>query len=172
MNAVPESWFVIEENPDYAVSSHGRIKRLARGHGTRPGHIVLGRKGRGCRYINIRINGTKKSLKIHRLVALAFLGPPPTPSHQVAHCNGDPYDNRLENLRWATATENNRDKAVHGTQCKGSTHGKSKLKETDVPAIRALAKSGIGPTAIAKTYGVRKGTIQFLLEGRTWSHVA
>jgi hypothetical protein len=42
---------------------------------------------------------------VHRLVALAFVGPPPSPSHTVDHINRNPDDNRVANLRWATKSE-------------------------------------------------------------------
>lgn len=169
-----EVWKTIRESPNYAISSHGRLKRLTASNGTQAGRILsprISRRGRGYRYFNISLDGTKKTVKVHRLVATAFIGDPPSPEHHAAHINGDSLDNRVENLRWATATENNRDKQLHGTQNRGEEHYKARLKETDIPIIRALAKNGVGPSAIAKQYGVRKGTIQFLLAGLTWKHV-
>ena len=51
---------------------------------------------------------------VHRLVLEAFVGP--RPEGMVArHLNGDPGDNRLENLAWGTQSENNYDKVRHGT---------------------------------------------------------
>lgn len=53
-----------------------------------------------------------KDLRVHRLVALAFFGPPPSPSHTVDHIakyDGnfikERSDNRVENLRWASKSE-------------------------------------------------------------------
>lgn len=43
-----------------------------------------------------------KHLKVHQLVALAFIGPQPTSSHTVDHINRDRSDNRIGNLRWAS----------------------------------------------------------------------
>lgn len=52
---------------------------------------------------------------VHRMVALAWLGGPPTEKHEVSHINGDRSDNRVENLAWKTHKENEADKVLHGT---------------------------------------------------------
>ena len=43
---------------------------------------------------------------IHRIVATAFLGNPPSKSHVVDHKNTNKCDNRPSNLRWVTRLEN------------------------------------------------------------------
>jgi hypothetical protein len=58
---------------------------------------------------------TWKLVKVHRAVALAFHGPPPESQPIVRHLNGDPSDNRPENLAWGTQSENMRDAVEHGT---------------------------------------------------------
>ena len=58
----------------------------------------------GYKYYVISINGKKKTLKAHRIVAMAFI-PNPQNKPTVDHINGDRQDNRVENLRWATHKE-------------------------------------------------------------------
>lgn len=58
----------------------------------------------GYKYYVISIDGNRKTLKAHRLVAMAFI-PNPQNKPTVDHINGDRMDNRVENLRWATLKE-------------------------------------------------------------------
>lgn len=50
---------------------------------------------------------------LHRLVLNAFIGPRPD-GLVVRHLNGDPTDNRLENLTYGTQAENCQDAIRHG----------------------------------------------------------
>jgi hypothetical protein len=52
----------------------------------------------------------------------AFVGPCPE-GMEVCHNNGDPTDNRMENLRYGTHSSNEQDKLIHGTD-----HQKNKDK--------------------------------------------
>lgn len=46
------------------------------------------------------------SVRIHRIVATAFLGEAPTKEHVVDHIDTNKQNNRPENLRWVTRLEN------------------------------------------------------------------
>lgn len=54
---------------------------------------------------NLTINGKKKQIKVHRLVAETFL-PNPEDKPIVNHKDGDTHNYHLSNLEWATAKEN------------------------------------------------------------------
>jgi hypothetical protein len=54
-----------------------------------------------------------RAVLLHRLILLAFVGEPP-PGYECCHNNDDPSDNRLENLRWDTRTQNIQDAIRHG----------------------------------------------------------
>lgn len=106
----------------YEVSSIGRVRSLAR--------MILTSTGRrfpvmerllstfpngGYPTVRIYKHNRCKTIQVHRLVALTFLGEPPDPSMEVCHQNGVRSDPSLPNLRWDTHTENVRDTVRHGT---------------------------------------------------------
>ena len=85
----------------YWVSSMGRV-RNAKGVVKR-----LQQDEKGYPRLNLCKRGKVKCFRVHRLVAMAFL----TGSREhleVDHINRDRSDNRAENLRWVTHTENMR----------------------------------------------------------------
>lgn len=88
----------------YMISSMGRIKSA---YSKRILSLVpSGHKGKDYYVIALVRNGEKKNFPIHRLVAMAFI-PNPLNLPCVDHLNTDRFDNRVENLRWCTYSENN-----------------------------------------------------------------
>lgn len=56
----------------------------------------------------------REVLYVHRLVLAAFVGPCPE-GMEVRHLDGNPANNRLENLKYGTVSENRFDSVRHGT---------------------------------------------------------
>lgn len=90
----------IETN--YEVSNMGEVKNT-KTKKTLKGSI----KANGYKEFQLSVNGERKHLMGHRLVALMFI-PNPNNKEQVNHINGDKLDNRVENLEWNSSSENNR----------------------------------------------------------------
>lgn len=95
----------------YQVSNFGRVKSLSkiviRGNRIKqPLKERILKHGLSMEYPFVSLhNGTAKLIKIHKLVAEAFI-PNPENKRTVNHKNGIRSDNRACNLEWATYSEN------------------------------------------------------------------
>ncbi len=84
-------------------------------------------------------------------------------------------DNRAcinpDHLFIGTKTDNNRDRHMKGRTLFGRNLPFAKLTERDVLSIRALRKTGMTKSAIARLFNVSRSAVSSVLSGRTWSHV-
>ena len=155
----------------YQVSSMGNVKSLSRTiHSSNQyGEFEFQIKERVLRpgqhsregHLSVVLNDPRKSCLVHQLVMLAFAGARP-PGMVVCHNNGNPADNRLENLRYDTQAENALDVLHSGRAWR-------KLTEDDVQAIRFGAWCGISATELGFMFGVAHQTISKVLTGRSFS---
>lgn len=68
----------------------------------------------GDRGGHLRVDLPGRRVFVHQLVAEAFIGPRPD-GQEVRHLNGDPADNRVQNLAYGTRSQNVADAIRHGT---------------------------------------------------------
>lgn len=85
---------------EYMVSDRGDVKSIRTGKTLKPAFDRY-----GYLYYVLCVNGNRKTVKAHRLVAEAFI-PNDGNKPSVDHVNGDKTDNRVQNLRWVTNKEN------------------------------------------------------------------
>lgn len=87
----------------YCVRDNGAVLRHTSNQGrTRPtdNKWTFGKVNKRTGYLEIA------SVRIHRIVATAFHGQPPTKEHVVDHIDTNKQNNRPGNLRWVTRLEN------------------------------------------------------------------
>lgn len=99
----------------YQVSNLGNVKNLKRKvkisktlekYKEIPEHILKPvNSKRGYLYVSLANNGKIKNVRIHKLVAEAFI-PNDNGTLQINHINGIKSDNRVENLEWVTCKDN------------------------------------------------------------------
>ena len=128
----------------YMVSDDGRIFSWRSSSIMKP---VLRSSSKYQTYYRNGLTKDDKETKyaIHRLVAEAFL-PNPENKSLVDHINGNTLDNRVENLRWATAQENCRNCALYSNNLLG-------IKGVGKNGNRYVARCRVnGKMALHKTY--------------------
>ncbi len=159
-----EVWLPVPGYDGYMVSDRGRVRSIDRV--VDMGRCKANRIGKVLKqfvlnhgdYLIVQLS--RKSFTVHGLVALAFIGPRPA-GHHVAHNNGKKNDNRLVNLRYATAKENCHDAVEHGTR-------KSRLTKEQVLDIRALSRT-VSQSKLAERYGITQPAISLIVNNHNWT---
>lgn len=105
-----EQWKKIDEQGFYMVSSYGRVKRCYKHKLDKL--IKQNTVYYGYQQVNLSFYGKRTSCLVHRLVAEAFI-PNPKKLSYVNHKNKKTNDNRVENLEWVTAGENNKHARIY-----------------------------------------------------------
>lgn len=161
-------WRVIPGFEKYEVNRVGDIRRC--GAGRAPLRPCVDRDG--YLSVTLRREGRSCTMKVHRAVCLAFVGPQPDGRPYVAHWDGKPSNNTVDNLRWASAAENTNDKRRHGRWNSGERQGHAKLTDDAVRAIKSEFCGRRGQlTEFAAIYGVDINTIRMVTLNRTWRHI-
>lgn len=91
-------WKKIKDKPNYSISDDGQVRN------DKTGRILKPHKGTAG-YYQIMMGRKTSPLYVHRLVAEAFIDNPHN-LPQVDHINGNKTDNRAENLRWLSVSDN------------------------------------------------------------------
>lgn len=105
-----ETWKAMELYPRYEVSTEGRVRNSET-------HHIYSQRLRKDGYLDLTlmIDGKKKMMLAHRMVAMCYLDNP-LDLPEVNHKNKIKTDNRVENLEWVTREQNmahrNADEAI------------------------------------------------------------
>ena len=185
-NNTVEVWRRIPSAPAYDVSNLGRVRSWLR-PGRRKGNaspldsephlIAIQAWARGRAMCQVQHSDGKHRLRyVSHLVAEAFIGPRPA-GMVVAHRNDIPWDNRPENLHYATQSQNVREAYDNGALLRGAqprTWGKNPRSKLDAEAVRVIRRrraAGERPCTLAREYGVSATTIAAIVARRVYAWV-
>lgn len=162
-----DTWLPIPGFLDYEISNTGLVRSHKWG---RPHLLNPGTYPGGYRFVVLRREGKSYHKQVHRLV-LAVFGDGDHPHEQTRHLNGNPADNRLENLTWGSNLDNFEDCVRHGTNGRGSKSAVAKYTEEQILALWYMVSCGYRQTAISAATGIVLGTVNNIIGGRSWRHL-
>lgn len=170
-----EKWKFLKDSDRYEISTHGKVRSVDYvdtfiGSGKVPCErkkkgrmLIISHNGKGYKKVGLANIGQKY---IHRLVAETYL-PNPEGKRTVNHLDGNKSNNRLDNLEWATHSENQFHSKATGLAKKGGEHKQSKLSNEDVEFIRKNyipRHPEFGCNAMGRKYGISGGHINNILK--------
>ena len=155
--------------PNYAITKDGKVWSNYSNKWLSPGKTT-----NGYLFVCLCKNGQVKECRIHRLVLEAHTGRCPD-GMEACHNNGNRLDNRIENLRWDTRSNNRKDSIKHGTasciRC-GEESNNHKLTERDVRMIIYMWRTGeLMQREIAEIYSVYPSRISSIVNRKSWKYI-
>jgi len=139
-----ETWRVVPTASNYEASNLGRVRHRQRGNVKKASLSTA-----GLEVVGLWVDGRYTVRNLHVLVAEAFLGPRPQGTG-VAHRDGNPSNNRSDNLFYTLAERADRH---------------SKLSPSKIQDIRSRLEAGERNKDIAAEFGVSRGYISQIKSG-------
>jgi hypothetical protein len=162
----------------YMISNYGKVRSLekivdyGKKKAVRPEKILKTRISKdGYEYCILSDNKNKKTLKIHRLVAIAFIENPDS-KKTVNHIDGNKLNNNSSNLEWNTHRENTMHAIMNKLRSgvKGEKSHLSKLSKKQVDEIRLLSKNySKTRTEISKIYNISGSQVYRIVNNLNWT---
>ena len=159
--------------PGYFCSMNGRVfSNKGRNKSFREMRFHMSNSGYHC--CHFRHNGIDTKAFVHRLILVTWK--PTNADLQVNHKNGKKLDNRIENLEWVTAKQNQQH-SIHvlgnklGKPHFGTANKSAKLTPDLVRKIRLERRAGHTFSSLAKRYCVSSPSIQAVVNRHTWKQV-
>lgn len=170
MNVGAELRPVVGYEGRYSVAPDGRIwahPNLSR----KKGRWLKETRDRGGYSYVCLFNGARKNLKVHRVVAQAYL--PANDKPHVNHVNGDKADNRVVNLEWCTPSENklhawrtgltthtDAQKRAAGRHISAWNRAHRKLQGQEEQIAAKLRSAGMSQELTARFFGVSRSAVK------------
>lgn len=167
-----EIWKTVEGFQDYAISNHGRVKRITSGRSTRKGKILKSQIST-CGYpqITLRNADKKKTFLVHKLEYITFKGPIPE-GLEINHKDGDKENNYLTNFELMTRGENISHSFSTGLRSNvGTNNSMSKLSNQQVHEIKhKYDEGGYSQSDLADMYEVSQPSISRIVNSSTYTN--
>ncbi len=181
-----EEWRVAKRFPMYLVSNLGNVKHIS--NHRNPNNKTLKPWKERAGYLVLKIRSPLKhrakkaiNVRIHTLVAEAFLGKRPKGKSHVNHKDCNKANNYADNLEYTTPLENNHHAHRNGRYPKvdvaGDKNPNRKLSSEDVKTIRkqtkglsAKRKYGLVAKLIEK-YKVHSSTMSRVINKKGWKNI-
>jgi hypothetical protein len=164
----------------YIINESGKILSLERKVKTKggsfrsiPEHFLTWQATHdGYMFVKLTKDKIKKCIKVHRLVALAFI-PNPSDKLQVNHKDCNKSNNTVDNLEWVTGKENMAHAVKNNlNNCgRGEKQGHSKATNEIVIKMREYAKNGITHQVIADEFNFSRSAVTSIINRKRWNHI-
>jgi hypothetical protein len=150
----------------YEVSNYGRVRRTvdaqrwsSRGHAPLSGRLLAQRRSNRYTAVRLRKHGKQLIVRVHRLVAEAFL---PNPENKLCinHKDANRENCHISNLEWCTQKENNaHSRLFYGRVKKPRTPQKRLTLKEQLLIVRRRVR-GTSAVSLAVEFGVTTETIR------------
>lgn len=117
--------------------------------------------------VAIKTGNKFKTQRVHRLICSSFHGIP-TAKQAVSHLDGNWKNNKPENLKWESYSENNNRKKEHGTDDIGIKNSRAKIDLITLKEIRKLLNEGKTHQLIGDKFGLNRVFITKIANGHRY----
>ena len=182
--SMQENWKdVVGYEGYYKVSDKGRVMTVAREFIKSNGRkctvkeqILSQGVVRGYKCVDLKVRGNRKTMRVHRLVAMAFIGEPS--KEMVNHKDGNKTNNILSNLEWATRSENELHAYNTGLKKSNEKHKKAivesnkKRRTLADDTVKYIRNSNKSQYELANELGISRANVGLIRQRKRYADVA
>lgn len=167
----------------YKVSNLGRVMTVAREFIKSNGRKCVVKERilsqgtvRGYKCVDLKVNGDRKTMRVHRLVAMAFIGKPY--KEMVNHIDGNKENNIVSNLEWATRSENEIHAYNTGLKKSTESHKSAIIKANkdrrslSDETVRYIRNSEKSQYKLAEELGISRASVGLIRQRKRYADVA